>query len=90
LRKWSPEESDVKILMAWLMSQPNSLQSSLARAILGSLEWSSIDWQMQLQFALITVETCLKYAPEKSGPISPGTVAEGVSSLAALVFISHF
>jgi len=90
LQMWFPEEGDLKILSDWLLSNPNTLQSSVARSILGSLDWNILDWPMQLQVATLTVEACLKHASEKSGPVSPGAVAEGVSSLAAMVsFITY-
>jgi hypothetical protein len=85
LRMWYPEEADMQILSDWLLSNPNTLQSSVARSILASLDWNSLHWAMQLRVATLAVEACLKHSPEKSGPVSPGTVAEGVSSLAAMV-----
>ncbi|XP_065333691.1 ectopic P granules protein 5 homolog [Cloeon dipterum] len=85
MKLWRPDEEDLKILAEWLLCNPSTLQSLVARSILGSLDWSSLEWQLQLDVALLVVDTCLRHAPEKSGPVSPGTVAEGVSSLAAMV-----
>ncbi|XP_059479588.1 ectopic P granules protein 5 homolog [Neocloeon triangulifer] len=85
LKLWSPADADMNILSEWIICNPNMLQSSVARSILGSLDWNSLEWQVQLQVATFVVDACLRHAPEKSGPASPGTVAEGVSSLAAMV-----
>ena len=83
---WRPELGELELVFSWLRLPPLSLESQLARTVLGHMDWShgSLGPELHTRAALAVVQAVIRLSSDSA----PATISGGGGSVAAVTHLA--